>query len=314
MKTIQHSGYSLVELLVAGFAGTVILLALASALEVMWIHYMQAQHYYRVDNMLSVSEHYLNMQIMHGAGNYFWVPIGGDNKMTFYSHTGSNSIILEGKLITGHGTWLSVEDAYLFGYALIEKTPDVMISSAQGTANAKLISVNANNGTIQLSANENNSFWVNRGDTIETLRYASTAEVRDEKLWIDSKGYVSDGIIAFDIMFTSQGKSGYGIVQTNFTDESYVVCNYDANYDGKLTIDDDIDQDGKLDCISFEALERSKLDGIEYWILASLPQAEAKERSSPAESFVVGRKIYRISRNRYPQILNKKIRINNFEL
>jgi len=314
MGIYRHSGFSLMELLVAGFAGTIILLALASTLEVVWNHFVHAQHYNRVDTMLSVSDKFIRSQIANGAGNYYWVPAGSSNKSYFYSHTGSNAIITSGIQVDAAGSWVAVEDIELFGYAFMEETPEVAITSVHGTANASIAGINIKKSIIQLIPANHEPFWVNRGDVIETARTQNYLEVRDEKLWTAQQGYLSDGILAFDIMYTSGGRSGYGIVESSGAEGGLVVCNYDANHDGKLTVEDDLNGDTNLDCTEFESLERTKLDGIEYWILAALPEPESRYRNAPTETFVAGRKIFMVPRNRYPKIINKKISINNFEL
>ncbi|OGF65780.1 MAG: hypothetical protein A2Y62_04690 [Candidatus Fischerbacteria bacterium RBG_13_37_8] len=309
-----ESGYSLVELLAAGFAGLLIILALASAIEAVWIHYLHANHYNRVDNVLAVVSRYLEAGIINGSGGYFWMPVGGANMVYFYSGPGYASIAVEGKEITAEGEWIKVEDPQFFTYALMEGFTGVSIVTNSGLKSAKLLLVDSAGSRIRIAVQGTDPIWVHRGDVIEIQRKLNYLEVREEKLWIEGQGYVAEGVVGFDIMYTSKGKSGYGIVQMPDPADGYIVCNYDANSDGRLTIEDDIDADGNLDCIAHEALEPHKLDGIEYWTLAALPENEARKRNASTETFVVGRKIYTIPRNRYPKIIIKKSNYRDFEL
>jgi type II secretory pathway pseudopilin PulG len=314
MKQSTKSGFSLLELLVAACAGTLIIIALALALEVLWVHVKQIQQYTRVDTILSVAERHVAMRIANSTGGYFWAPTGAENKVYFFSHAGVSSIIAEGKHISGDSTWVKVEDAFQFGYALLEGNSMVTITSVQGNAYTEIRGVNTDAGTIQLASQEHGDLWVNRGDTVEIMRSHCMLEIRNEQLWIAEQGSVADGVYALDIMYAGGGRNGYGIVDATDPDDGIIACNYDTNHDGQLTVADDADGDGRLDCTAFEPLEASKLDRIEYWILAVLPGSETRDRDAPAETFVAGRNIITIPRNRYPRIAHGIIKINNPEL
>jgi hypothetical protein len=132
-----ESGFSLIELLAAGFEALLIIVALASAIEAVWIHFIHANHYNRVDNVLAVVSRYLDAGIINGSGGYFWMPVGGANMVYFYSGPGFVSIAVEGKKISTGGEWIKIEDPQFFTYALMEGFTGVTVITNRGLEAAK---------------------------------------------------------------------------------------------------------------------------------------------------------------------------------
>jgi len=310
----RRSGFSLIELLVAGAIGVIILIALATALDIAWIYYQEVSRYNRVDNVITVVDGYISNKVINAKGGYYWMPAGTNNLIYFYSNQGAESIATEGTEINDTGSWISIEDFEFFNYALMEGFSDVQITSREGIKSAILIDVDNISSKIKLKTINEEPIWINRGDVIEITRKFGYLEVKNEKLWSEQEGYIADGIVGIDILYTIKGKSGYGIKELTDPEESKVLCLYDANGDGMLTVDDDLNKDGNLDCIEIDPVEQTKFDGIQYWILAKLPSQEASRREAPVETFVVGRKIYQVARNYSPKILTKKINFGKFEL
>ncbi len=310
----SRSGFSLIELLVAGAIGVIIIIALATALDVAWIYYQEVSRYNRVDSVIAAVDRYISRKVINAKGGYYWMPTGTKDMIYFYSNQGAESISAEGQEINSSGNWLRIEDFEFFNYALMEGFTDVHITSREGIKYAILIDVDKVASKIKLKTINEEPIWINRGDIIEIARKLSYLELKNGKLWSEQEGYIADGIVGIDILYTIRGKSGYGITELTDPEYSQVVCSYDANEDGMLTVDDDLNKDSNLDCIEVEPAEQTKFDGIQYWILAKLPSEEASRREAPLETFVVGRNIYQVARNYYPRILTKKINFGKFEL
>ncbi len=313
-KYKKLNGFSLVELLVVVNACLVIMLVLASALDVVWMHYKHMNWFNRVDNQLVIVDNFIRRGIINSGGGFYWMPVGGLSMLYMYNHIGASSIVVEGKKVNNDGIWIKVEDTNLFIYALMEGGKYVNFIGDNGIKVGKVSEIDKEGNQLKVVAINNNEFWVNRGDIIEVSRTYRYAEVRNGKMWIEGLGYVADGIVAFDIMYEKGSVVGYGVVEIPNPAEGLVVCNYDADNDGQLTIKDDIDGDGILDCKDVEDMEVQKFDAIQYWILAALPKKEAKQKNSVVETFVVGRKVYNIDRSRYPRLLTRKINMKGFEI
>lgn len=310
----REIGYTLIELLVVVCTVVVIMLALASVIDVAWLYYKHMNRFNRVDNQLRVVDNYFNRGIRNSVGGFYWMPVGSLDMLYLYNYMNAVTIAVEGVKVEGGGSWVKVEDAALFAYAMMDNNKYVNVVGANGLRVALLKEVDIGGGRLSVRAVNTEGFWINRGDVIEGSRKFRYAEMRKGKMWIEGYGNVADGIIAFDFMYELGGRVGYGIVQMTEPTDALVICNYDADGDGSLTVEDDLDADGVLDCMETEGMEPQKFDAVVYWVLAALPEKENVERKSLEETFVVGRKIYRLPRSRYPRLIIRRINLRGFEI
>jgi hypothetical protein len=313
-RTRREEGYSLAELSVVLGAAMIIIIVLASAMDEVWVYYKHMNSFNKVDNQLMVADNYLNRGIRNSNGGYYWMPVGAFGMLYMYNHGGASTMAAEGIKLSGSSSWVRVEDADLFVNAMMEGNKYVNIIGSNGTKVANLLEIDEQKNRIKLGLIGNIEYWMNRGDVVESSRRFWYAELREGKLWIEGFGNVADGIVAFDIMYVKDDQIGYGIEQIPEPADGMITCNYDANNDNKLTVADDIDGDGNLDCIKIEEMEPQKFDAIEYWILAMMPEKAVGERESATETFVVGRKIFKIKRSRYPRLLIRRVNLKGFEL
>lgn len=310
----RENGYTLIELLVVVCTVVIIMLVLASAIDLVWIYYKHMNRFNRVDNQLNVVDNYFNRGIRNSIGGFYWMPVGSLDMLYLYNYMNAVTIAVEGMKVEDEGSWVKVEDAALFAYAMMDNSKYVNIVGENGLNVAQLKEVDIVGSRLNVRALNMEGFWINRGDVIEGSRKFRYAEMRKGKMWIEGYGNVADGIIAFDFMYDKGERGGYGVVQMTDPTNALVVCNYDADGDGSLTVKDDLDADGVLDCVNTEEMEPQKFVAVKYWVLAALPEKEDIEKRSVVETFIVGRKIYRLPRNRYPRLIMRRINLRGFEI